>query len=335
MGYIKLDKKAFENNINYYANILQTKDKICIALKDNAYGHGLEQIGELCSIYGIKHSMVRDINEATKALQYNFDTILVLYDIPQKYDDRFIFSINDIDKIKWYPPYTKVELKLDTGMGRNGIQLQDIPYAIELIQKYNLELKGVFTHFCCADEDDTKTAKQEKLFQKAIQEIKTLINTPFRVHCANSVGVHKVDNSLYDIARIGIGLYGYLDIKELSTKVTPILSLYAKKISTRVLKKGDTVNYGATFKAPYDNFIISNYDIGYSDGFFRLNERKTTTIQNGKKILGRVSMDSLSVEGEADEICLFDDATSLAILHDTIHYEILTNLKDRLPRVVV
>lgn len=336
MGFIQLNKNSFLNNADYYTHLLGNKNRICIALKDNAYGHGIEPMAKLSSEYGIKHTMVRNISEANRASKYNFETILVLYELPK--DDspkNYIFSLNSLSDINECLSEYKIELKLDTGMGRNGILPSEITQAVNLIKERNLKLNGVFTHFACADEDDEFTKNQEKLFLKSIQEIKNLVCEPFRIHCANSAGAHKVDNTLYDMARIGIGLYGYLDFEEVKEKVLPVLSFHAKKISTRVLNKGDALNYGASYKIPYNNFIVSNYDVGYGDGFFRLNERKKAYTIKNKEILGRVSMDGLSVEGDDETICLFNNARTLAKTHDTIHYEILTNLHAGVPKYII
>jgi alanine racemase len=336
MATIFLKKNAFLNNITYYSKLLGDKNKLCIALKDNAYGHGIEPIAKLCNQFGINHAIVKDTNEANIANKYNFETILVLYSIPTKtYSSNISFAINNINHIKNYPSNTSIELKIDTGMSRNGIQISQIDEAINLIKKYNLNLKGVFTHFCCADEQNDTTSKQEKIFDESIKKIKQLIDTPFRTHCANSAASHKIDNSKYDIARIGIGLYGYIDIEKYSKNLKPVLSLYANKISTRILNINDSIGYGATYKVTQNNFKVSNYDIGYGDGFFRLNERKKAKIKDQREILGRVSMDSLSVQGDDDEICIFDDATYLAKIHDTIHYEILTHLSSTIKRVII
>lgn len=336
MGYITLDKKAFFNNADYYCELLGDTEKLCIALKDNAYGHGIEQIAQLSDDYGIKHCIVRDIDEANIVSKYDFKSILVLYEVPEKtYEDNYIFGINSLEKISSYPKNTKVELKIDTGMSRNGIKPYQVNEAIELILSNNLVLNGLFTHFCCADADssDKLTKQQEKLFLEIVQQIKTKIKTKFRVHCANTAGVELVDNSLYDMARIGIGLYGYnMSVQQ---HLKPILSLWANKISSRILNKNDSIGYGATVKIEKDNTIISNYDIGYGDGFFRLNERKIGFLENKNPILGRVSMDNFTTYGDDNTVCIFKDATSLAKTHDTIVYEILTHLSAKIKRTII
>jgi len=336
MGYINLNKKSFFHNVDYYSTLLGNKDKICIALKDNAYGHGIEPMGKLSQECGIKHTMVRNIYEADLASKYSFESILILYEMPKdKYPSNYIFSMNSLFDLENCLDECKIELKIDTGMGRNGILPSEISLALEIIERKKLQLNGVFTHFSCADENDEITHTQELLFLKSVDEIKKSFKNKFRIHCANSAGAHKVNNDLYDMSRVGIGLYGYLDIQGTENLVKPVLSLHASKISTRVLNMGDTVNYGATYVVKENNFVVSNYDIGYSDGFFRLNERKTAKTAKNKDILGRVSMDSLSVAGDEQKICIFDNARELAKVHDTIHYEILTNLHASVPKFII
>ena len=333
MGYIKLDRKAFFHNLDYFSNIC-TKDKLSIALKDNAYGHGTYEIGMLCKEYGIKHVFVRDMREADIAKQFGFETILVLYDIPSKKDDKVIVSINSLDDLVKIPKNSKIEIKIDTGMNRNGITESQLPEAFKLVEKNTLTINGIFTHFCCADEDNDITKKQENRFQDIVSVVKKYIDYDFRVHCANSAGVHKVDMTKYDLARIGIGVYGYIDLLE-TKYLKPVMSLYAAKIATKHIKTGDHVGYGSYAFTAHENMVVSNYDIGYGNGFLRLGDKKRANIANGKQILGRVSMDSFSIEGDDPEVCVFNDVSHLASVHDTINYEIFTTLSPFIKRLIV
>ena len=80
---------------------------------------------------------------------------------------------------------------------------------------------------------------------------------------------------------------------------------------------------------------ISTYDIGYGDGFLRIDENQSFNTPNGAKLLGRVSMDSLSLNCQDDEVCIFDDIKILAKLNNTIYYEILTSLKPTIIKEIV
>jgi len=333
MGYIKLDKKAFFNNLDYFSTLC-SKEKLCIALKDNAYGHGIEQIASMCYEYGIKHVFVRDLNELKLISKFKFDSILVLYSIPDVKIENVIIAINSIDDLKKVPSGSKIELKIDTGMNRNGIYIDELEEALCLIVKNNLYLNGVFTHFCCADEKNEITKNQEQLFLNTLPIIDNYIKYKYRIHCANSHGVFRINMDRYDLARIGIGAYGYLEFEE-SKHLKPVLSLYAHRISTRSVKKGEHIGYGSRGYVTPRNMIISNYNVGYGDGFFRLNENKTAKIENGKMILGRVSMDSFTIEGDELEVCVFNDANKFAKVHNTINYEILTILNSSIERKII
>lgn len=335
MAYITINKIDFFSNLDYFKDLVGSKDKLSIGLKDNAYGHGLREIAILCKEYGIQHVFVKNLFEADQIHDLGFSSIQVLYEIPTTLTDLNI-TINCLEDLTIIPSGSKVELKLDTGMHRNGIDPIQIPEVLMSVEQNDLDMVGVFSHFCCADEDNDILKKQERLFLESVEQIRALYKEPFSIHIANTAGVHRVDNNDYDKARIGIGAYGYVELTGASSRLRPVLALYADKVSTRVLSKGDSVGYGSeAFIILQDDFVISNYDIGYGDGLFRSNEFKKTTIEDGREILGRVSMDSLSVKGEDKEICIFNDCTRFAEVHDTIVYEILTNLSPFLERKLV
>lgn len=332
MGYISLNKNNFFHNLDYFSDICTT-DKVAIALKDNAYGHGTLQVAKMCSEYGIKHVFVRNMYEANLIEEFAFESVLVLYDIPKELDTKVIVSVNSLTHLHQIPKGSKVELKLDSGMNRNGLIDFEIEEAINIIKDKELILNGAFTHFCCADEDNAITAKQEKKFLEQVDIIKQYTDKPFRIHCANSAGVHKVDMKKYDLARIGIGSYGYLDTKE-DRYLKPVMSLYADKIATKDIKAGDHVGYGSEAFIALKDMKVSNYDMGYGNGFLRLGEKKKAKIADGRDILGRISMDSFFVEGDDDKVCVFNDVKELAEVHSTITYEITTTLSPFIRRVI-
>jgi len=334
MAYIEIDKKNFFNNLDYFSTLVGDKSKLSIALKDNAYGHGIEEIAYLCSQYGIKHVFVKNLYEANLAKKYKFESIQILYEVSTELVD-FNITINSLSDLNKVAETSSIELKIDTGMHRNGILPCELQRALELIEQKDLNLVGVFSHFCCADEDNEIIQSQEVIFLETIKKIKGLYTKSFKIHIANSVGVHRIDNSKYDKARIGIGAYGYIDLKAYQNYLKPIMSLYGEKISTRSLSIGEHIGYGSkVYLVKSNNFIVSNYDIGYGDGFFRLNETKKSKTLNGKEVLGRVSMDSFSLEGDDDIVCIFNDVSFLSEVHNTIVYEILVHLNPFIRRVI-
>ena len=139
-------------------------NKMAFVLKNNAYGHGLLEMAKIANQNNIKHAVVNNYKEAKKIANY-FNSILVLSDIPKKSPlNNISIAINDIEDINKISSKTSVELKIDTGMHRNGISIDQVMEAISMIGRSKLVLKGVFTHFANAFEDDGSMEKQKSIF---------------------------------------------------------------------------------------------------------------------------------------------------------------------------
>jgi alanine racemase len=339
MSYIKLNKENLFYNLQTCANHAGGKEKIAIVLKDNAYGHGLLQIATLANEFGLQKAVVQTYKEAI-TIEHLFDTILILADTQiDTYSHTFHIAINCLQDIERVPEKSNIHIKIDTGMHRNGIASDELEMAINRAFERKLHICGIFTHHKSADEFTSDFFYQNTIFKGLKQKAKNIcekLGVPkILVHSCNSAALFRHKNFDEDFARVGIASYGYLDGHEALNfpKLKPVLSLYAKKIATRTLKKGQSIGYGGTYTAPND-MEVSTYSIGYGDGFRRLGGKEYKTA-DGKQILGRVSMDNIAVVGSADEICIFEDVSKLASLHGTITYEILTGQNPNIAREVV
>jgi len=338
MAYITLNKKHFFNNLDIIAQRSKGKDKIALVLKDNAYGHGLREMALMAQEYGIDKCVVRSYNEA-KSIEDLFAYILVLADVPKNFSSKIRYTINDLRTISQLPKGTKVELKVNTGMNRNGIEMFELREAFQAIQEQKLELEAVFTHHSCADEDLCIFEEQNRNFAK-IKEASLVLQKEFafkqlRFHSCNSAALFETDNFNEDMARVGIAAYGCLELPN-SIKIDglkAVLSLYAKRISLRKVSKGVAIGYGASYKAEQD-ILVGNYDFGYGDGFLRSCSNRYKT-PDSVVLLGRISMDNSSFLSDKEELLIFDDATEVAKSAQTISYEVLTSLKPHLKRIVV
>lgn len=336
MSEILISRSSFNSNVEYFGSIVG-KEKICIALKDNAYGHGLDIMACLAIDAGIKHCCVKNELEALSALAYSFETVLVLY--PEKYsilDDRVIYALNAIDNIGAIPCDSKIELKIDTGMSRSGITINDISLAISKINANRLSLHGIFTHFASADSNLSFFTKQLNKFEKVLASLQKTLAPNVRYHCCNTGATTALQSDKYDLYRLGIGLYGYHPDPNSISELRPVMSVYADRISTRVLNIGDRVGYGALgFEVEESAVVISNYDMGYGDGLPRLDQSNDFSFCNGSKVLGCISMDSFSAYGDSKRVCVIDNAEKLARYRNTISYEILTSMKAEIKRTIV
>jgi alanine racemase len=330
MAYITLNKNNFFHNLDIITQITRDKDKIALVLKDNAYGHGIGEVALMAKEYGIKRAVVQSNAEA-QVIEDFFEYILVLADIPQVASSKIRYTINDINTIKNFPKETKIELKVNTGMNRNGIQMQELETAFALIQKQELQLEAIFTHYACADELDGLYEVQKKNFEI----LKESSDTGLHFHSCNSAALFRESAFGEDMVRVGIAAYGCLEVpfESFAPQLKPVLSLYAKKISSRELSAEDSVGYGASFKSD-KAMRVSNYDFGYGHGFLRACSNVFQT-KDGVKIAGRVSMDNSSFISDKEELLIFDDARDVALFAKTISYEVLTSLKENIKRIVI
>jgi len=334
MAKIIISKDDLYHNLNQIVLKTGSKEKVAIVLKDNAYGHGLETMAALASEFGLTHAVVRNLQEAD-LIREKFDDILVLGDraVPDK---QCVFTLNSLEDIARAKPSARVELKVDTGMHRNGVAMDEVAEALELIRDRQLELVGVMTHFRAADEMCSAFFWQKKRFESVKAKVRSVGFSDIRFHSHNSAAILRSNSFDEDLVRVGIAAYGYDELPDpfTHTPLKPVLQLVASKVATRRLKKGERVGYGGDFVAPRD-MTVSTYDLGYGDGWCRGNTSAPFVTAEGLPILGRVSMDFISLESEKDEIVVFDDAQNAAKQLGTISYEVMTALSKDIFRVLI
>jgi alanine racemase len=323
MATIYLNKKNLFFNLD---KISQINPNILAVIKDNAYGHGIITFSKMLIEYGIKKVCVRNNIEAD-IVKNAFEEVIVFYPETNRNAKNISYSINSLLQLKKNRhPY--IHLKIDTGMHRNGILIDELDEALEIIKKKGLELRGVFSHFCCADETANDTFIQYKRFEEVRNRViefckKNNLNLPY-FHLANSEGLLKLPFT-FDYVRPGIAMYGGID------GFKPVMKLVANTISKRIISSFQGVGYNKNFMSDKE-MRVSTIDIGYGDGI--------PYFKNGAKLketnaLGKISMDSMIVEGEWDEVVVFDDVKEFVKNFDTISYDILVKMSMRIKRMIV
>ena len=232
-------------------------------------------------------------------------------------------------------------------MSRIGFQVteQSADEIAQIAALPNIIIEGIFTHFSKADETDkTFTKKQADTYEQMITWLKDRqIEIPIH-HVSNSAGIVDLPEYNKDIVRAGIILYGYPQI-ETNLKIKPVMEVKSKIVLIKSLKKGESVSYGMTFKADKDT-KIALIPIGYADGIPRkLSNNWNVKIKNKYyPVRGRICMDLMIIEIFDDKINIEDDvlifgndkelnAENMAKKSETISYEILTNIGERVKRV--
>jgi len=334
MGTIKLSREALHSNLDIIAQQVGARDKIAVVLKDNAYGHGAQLIAREVQQYGITQAVVRLESEALEIAEF-FDHVLVLADFPTAANSTFSYAVNTLESIERFPKATRVELKIDTGMHRNGIAMHDLEKAFKRIAAQELECVGVMSHFKSADTLSSEWFWQRKAFDSLKEKALKLADKygwKLRFHISNSAGAFRSSQCSDEMVRVGIALYGCLQMDStlMQPNFSPVLSLFGDKIATRTLKAGERVGYNGLYEALCDE-VVSTYDLGYANGLDRLASNRYVT-PDGVHLRGRISMDSATFSSDVEELLIFNDANAYAASVGTIGYEILACLDKELKR---
>ena len=211
----------------------------------------------------------------------------------------------------------------------------------------DVDMEGIFTHFCVADTDPVFTAIQKRRFDAALNRVRAAGHSPV-AHAAASSAM--LDPALqYDMVRPGIALYGCC-VPEMAGELTRAQTLVTRPIRIQMIEPGDTVGYGRTFTAPRETLVMT-LPIGYGDGYPRILGNRASVLVRGRRapLIGRVCMDMVMVDVTDipdvtmdDEVVLLgrqmdDEITpdELAELAETIPYEIMLGFGDRVPVEVI
>ncbi|TQR34582.1 alanine racemase [Campylobacter sp. MIT 99-7217] len=332
MAIIKLNQKAYKHNLCQIASKAGGFKRLICVFKNNAYGHGVKLLAPIAKELGVCFIALKNEREALEFEDF-FDHILILSHIPNgKENPKFIYALNDIKNLALLKKGTRIHLAIDTGMHRNGVKLQDIKEAFDEAKKLGLRIEGIFTHFLGSDEMDASFFVQRQKFNEAKKIASSISETKLTFHACNSSALFRSQALEKDeLCRVGLAQFGYA---QFSSNLKKVLSLYAHKLSSRVLQAGQSVGYGGKFCAK-EAMKIATYDLGYADGLFRFDGKGKLRLANGAFLLGKMSMDSFSCEDFGEELCVFDDANVWAEFFHTIDYEILAKLSPFIPRVLV
>lgn len=335
MPKIILNSKNFFHNLDFLST--QTNAKLALVLKDNAYGHGLKEIASLAQAYGIKNVFVKNVLEA-QSISDMFENISILYGAPGKDCPRnFCFVLHSLATLE-SAPKCRIELKVNVGMHRNGIEISQLERAFEIIASRKLELCGVIGHSGAPREIEHNFYTDRNQFDLVVLRVASLcdkfgLDLP-RFSLLNSRGIFRTKRH-YDLVRIGIACYGYCDFSHVQRELKPVLTLKASKISEHQISSNDRVGYDGLGRIGGLGSVAS-YDIGYGDGMpYSL---KSMDLDGGLVILPPVSMDCISVTSAVcnshslpDEIEIFSNARKFS----SNVYDALVKLSPFLDREII
>lgn len=359
-AWVEVNLDSIENNILSFKKYLKPGTKLFAVVKADAYGHGAVMIAPILLASGVDFLGVSSIDEGLQLREAKIDTpILVLGAVPvwsfdwaatndisvSVFSDEHIEACKQTyEKLKIKP---KVHVKIDTGMNRIGVRPEDADDFIKKIRSCDfIELEGIFTHFATA-ETESYAFEQYKKFRSVIKSIDT---NGLLIHCCNTAAVVCYEDFEYNMARVGVGIYGLqpdLTPNGIKPDLKPAMSLRGRITNIHTAFKGEGVSYSHTFETIKPT-KIATIPIGYADGISRGLSNKIYGIINGKKVkqIGNITMDQMmfditdceAVEGDTITLLGEDGGEFIGIdewakILNTIHYELVCALRVRLPRV--
>ncbi len=358
---------AIFHNVAGVKKLLSPGTRLCVVVKADAYGHGAGPAAQTALKAGADYLAVAMLEEAAQLRALGLTApLMLLGHTPEKAAPsvaelaltQTVFSLSQGQALSQAGQASgrpvKVHLKVETGLGRLGLPPREaLALACELAKLPGLELEGVFTHFAKADSDDQSYLEtQFSRFLELRQALREAGLRPPLFHCANSAAILKAPQTHLDMVRLGIVAYGLWPSPELSPhpsfRPQAAMSLKTGLAFVKDVPAGSYLSYGCKFQTSRPS-RIATLPIGYADGWPRGLSGRADCLIAGQRapLVGRICMDycladisDLPSEPEPDsEVLLFGGprlpVEEVAAKLDTINYEIICMLGQRVPRVYI
>lgn len=333
-------------------------------IKANAYGHGLVPIAKAlvnrgsCSMIAV--ATLEEAMQVRDEIPRGLGILVLSGFFPHQIDayvkyrlTPMIHSLNHLKSIVGRKSLPDIHLKIDSGMHRLGLLPKQLDEAIRALDRLEIKLSGLATHFADAEDLESRFVDDQlEVFEALHQRLRDqkMLHTDARIHVANSGGVLRGKHGSANAIRPGLTLFGISPNDRLphSKELLPVMEWKTRILSVKEVYRGDTVGYGRTYTARRKE-RIAILPVGYADGYPRALSGKSYVLIHSKRsaVRGRVSMDLTAVDvthhtgaKEGQLVTLIGGqgrislgAAQLAHFADTIPYEILCGISDRVPRV--
>ena len=355
--HVNLD--ALAGNLNYYRSFMKPETKMVCMVKASAYGAGSVEVAKTLQDRGVNYLAVAVADEGAELRRAGITAGIIVmnpemtafktlfdYELePEVYNFKLLDALikaAEKEGIQGFP----VHIKLDTGMHRLGFDPRlDLPALIDRLHHQTSVIpRSVFSHFVGSDSPDFDdfSARQFALFDEASKTLQAAFPHKILRHICNSAGIERFPERHLDMVRLGLGLYGIDPIDNRSLQ--NVTTLRTTILQIRECPKGDSVGSSRRTVLERDSRIAA-IPIGYADGLNRhLGNRRGYCLVNGQRAdyVGNICMDVCMIDvtdtdcREGDTVEIFGDnlpPAELARLLDTIPYEILTSVSDRVKRI--
>ncbi|MDA2977513.1 MAG: alanine racemase [Actinomycetota bacterium] len=363
-----VDLAAIRDNVKVLQNLAKNSEVMAV-VKADAYGHGLIPVAKAARQGGATWLGTALLEEAI-SLRNSGDSGRILTWLGSPNDkwqecidlgiDVSVSSIEIASEVikaaKKIGKKAKIHIKVDTGLGRNGVMPNDLADLTSLLEEATanglVEVVAVWTHFALADAPSSPTiAKQLEVLDASFKFVESKGFKNLMKHAANSAATLTSPHTHFDLVRPGIAVYGITPGGEVGKAseygLRPAMTLKAQAALVKDVPAGHGISYGAEYVTK-QNTKIALIPLGYADGIPRIAGNKGSVLANGKKfsVAGRVCMDQFVIDigdldfSTGDEVILFGDPAQnepdveeWAKASQSIGYEIVTRLGSRVPRI--
>ena len=357
---LEINGNALKHNLQYFKNKLKNDTKVLVVVKAFGYGSNAAQVAKHLE-KEVDYFAVAYTDEGIALREAGIETpILVLHPQIQNLDliikhqlepNLYNFTIfNAFLKLADTKPLLNypIHIKFNTGLNRIGFWHTDVPKILSLLKETNhVKIESLFSHLAASDDvsEEVFTNNQINNFAHIVKQFYKHLKYEPMIHILNTSGIVNYPKAQFDMVRLGIGLYGFgnddLETKQLKN------AFNLKSIISQIhlIKPGESIGYNRAFTAN-KHMKTATIPLGHADGISRKlgNEKYAILINNQPaKIIGNVCMDMIMVDVtnidciEGDEVILFNSQEmilNMAIASETISYEILTAISQRVKRLL-
>lgn len=352
--YLEVNLSNFKHNINEIKKLHKDKEIIPV-IKANAYGTHINKRLDIINEFNIVAVAIVEEALYLRELGYKKDILVLnqpyIEEIEDIISNNITVGLSSIDFLKELikqDKQVKIHIEVETGMNRTGFQSLD-ELLKTLHNSNDIIVEGLYTHFSSADTDDEYTKKQINKFKEYYNILINEFPNLKYIHTSASNGLVNYNIDITNAIRPGIIMYGYPSYDEILNKIDlkPTTKLITKISYLKEIPANESVSYNQTYKT---NKItkIATIGIGYADGLRRSLSNKGNVIINNTlcPIIGNVCMDSILVDvthlqnvSIGDKVYIYDNELvtleDIAKICNTINYEILSNISERVPRVYI
>lgn len=353
-----IDLPALAHNLGLIrASLGESRAKIALVAKADAYGHGLVPTSRFALQHGADWIAVATVQEGIALRDAGIESpIAVISPILDVEAEQAVFYRLRIliERAEAAEALSRaaqeqgsraiVHLEIETGLARFGCMPTDaVDLACRVAGLPGVELEGISTHFANSGRDPEFTTIQLERFRAVIDDCRKAGIRFDVVHAANSAGAVRFPESRFDLVRIGLGAYGIEPYGLFEGVGRPVMTWKARVMALRTLDAGESISYGRTFYTQRRT-VVATLGVGYGDGYPRSLSNRGVVVLNGLEcpVVGLVCMDQVLVDATdlpsvrlGDEAILLGGpvpADRLAALIDTTPHEITTRIMSRVPR---